>query len=716
MKLETITLHNFLSHVDTDFELNGARLATLQGPNGAGKSSILDAVRYVLFDDARARTDQLVRLGSSEMSAAVTFTFAGDTYRVVRGRSSRAGGKSYLELHVAAPDGGEGPDWRPLTKDSIRETQAAIEELLRVDADTFATAAFLGQGQINRFAEVTAGERKRILATVLGLDRYERAKDRASELARDVDAKVTVTRDQVARLDEVIGDRQAHADAVDHYRGQLADLVEKRTEHTNELARFREERQALAVKEAELAATRTEVARLEADLDRHTTAWKASRQRGSVADQQRARARTTLAQADRIREAQERIPALEAELTAAKAAADEYQAAVAAQAAAVADRDMAAHDIKVAHERWLELSSQLSDTTICPECGAEIPAGGKALEERIDAAAAAHQTAGQTYAALPAVPDEPAKPDVDPWRLSEQLTEAKGIAAGAGALEEAQRIVDETTAAIATAEAEITAAEAAGRTARTALDAAKAKLAGDDTAAAIATVEWLIAAHETEIRRAEAEQAAATASLTRAEAALERVAEAEKERAELAASIEASAAEVALLRRLVAAFGANGIPARIIESILPELGRYANELLEQLRPGMNLDIRAQRAKRDGGMTEALDLVVRDDVGERPLALFSGGERMSVSLAIAVALSRLVARRAGTAIRTLVIDEPDGLDAEARRQFGQALRILAHAGELERVVLVSHHPDLADFGDAIYQVSRNGVGSVVELVA
>jgi hypothetical protein len=62
------------------------------------------------------------------------------------------------------------------------------------------------------------------------------------------------------------------------------------------------------------------------------------------------------------------------------------------------------------------------------------------------------------------------------------------------------------------------------------------------------------------------------------------------------------------LRRLVTAFGPTGIPARIIEGVLPELGAYANELLAELRPGMTLELRAQRAKKDGkGVVEALDL-------------------------------------------------------------------------------------------------------------
>jgi exonuclease SbcC len=185
------------------------------------------------------------------------------------------------------------------------------------------------------------------------------------------------------------------------------------------------------------------------------------------------------------------------------------------------------------------------------------------------------------------------------------------------------------------------------------------------------------------------------------------------EKADLEGSAALGLAEAALLRRLVGAFGVGGIPARVIEGVLPELASYANELLAELRPGVELELRAQRAKRDGsGVVEALDLVVRDGAGERALGLFSGGERMSVSLAIAVGLSHLVARRAGTAIRTLVIDEPDGLDADARRAFGQALLVLANQGELERVVLVSHHEDLAEVADAVYAVRKEAAGSVV----
>jgi exonuclease SbcC len=713
VKLTVIEATNFLSHASSRVELNGGRLSTFSGPNGAGKSALLESLLYVLYDAARGRTDDLVRLGSSEMSVAIEFEFGGSTYRAVRGRSTRAGGKSFLELHVQRHDGA----WRPLTAESIRETQALIAELLRLDADTFATAAFLKQGEADRFISATAGDRKRILASVLGLDRYERAEAHARELARGYDAGIEADRRAIESLEAKMVDREQAANdeassrhALDEYAIE-AGLVEV------ELAEHRTALDGLAAQLAEATAAERERIRLQRDVEARVEDWKAARRRQATAEEQRARAEATLAQAATIEEAVARVPALEAELAAAKEAAEEWRAAEALVEAAQSRHRDAQRDVETAERRLSELEAQRADTTVCPECGATIPAGGQALEERIEAASVVQADARAFAAALDPIPAMPAKPASDPWALQEQLTAAQGRAAGAPALEEARRTQAEATSAIKLATREAAAAEKAGKAARVALDEAEQRVA------ALAPLRAEQESHRVECYRLEERQREIANDVrvqerlhAAAETRLKAMGEAATERDAIARRIEASALEVALLRRLVTAFGRDGIPARIIESVLPELGRYANELLEQLRPGMALDLRAQRAKRDGGMAEALDLVVRDDAGERGLAMFSGGERMSVALAIAVGLSRLVARRAGTAIRTLVVDEPDGLDVDARRAFGSALRILAHHGDLERVLLVSHHEDLADIGDSIYRVTKDAAGSHVELVS
>jgi hypothetical protein len=90
--------------------------------------------------------------------------------------------------------------------------------------------------------------------------------------------------------------------------------------------------------------------------------------------------------------------------------------------------------------------------------------------------------------------------------------------------------------------------------------------------------------------------------------------------------------------------------------------------------------------------------------------------MSVSLAIAVAMSRLVARRAGARIESLVVDEPDGLDSPRSARLRAGAPGHRPPRRAAAVVLVSHHDDLAEFADATYQVTKGPQGSVVELTA
>ncbi|HLA65044.1 MAG TPA: SMC family ATPase [Candidatus Saccharimonadales bacterium] len=707
MKIERIALRGFLSHSATDWQPNGARLAAVVGPNGAGKSSLLDGVLYALYDDARGRTDDLVQLGASEMVATVEFSYAGGRYRVTRGRTTRAGGKSFLELAIAEGDG-----WRPLTADSIRETQAAIEQLLRMDAATFETAAWLMQGRANAFAEATAAERKRILGTVLGLDVYALAEARARELARDLEAQTGARRDQVVRLELTIAEQETVAADLDGIRTDITVL-------DDQLSRVRAERdqsQAALVdligQLGEADAASREVARLTTLMTEQAATWKAAARRRVEARSRAERAEVVLAQAERIRAASESIPGLEERLAAARAEYEAYQAAhhVWEQDVRQCARLTATED--GARQRLDDLQAQAADTITCPECGATIPAGGTALHERITAAEDALVRARTDNTGEPE--PAPAKPTTDAWSISEELATARATAAGEASLVEAAGIRAAALEAIEIETAEAVRIEADGKTTRKALDVARnAAAAGQDLRDQRHSLEAAIEQLNRGEREAEAALADRRQAAGRLGARLEQIAMARAERDTLATEIAGDVVTAGRLRRLVTAFGVNGIPARIVESVLPELGRYANELLAQLRPGMALEIRAQRAKKSGaGIIEALDLVVRDEVGERPLAMFSGGERTSVSLALAVGLSRLVARRAGSRIESLVIDEPEGLDVESRRAFGQSLRILAHAGELSRIVLVSHHDDLSEFADATYVVAKGPGGSVV----
>ena len=737
MKLEKIVLRSFLSHADTTWEPNGARLATLIGANGAGKSSLLDAIAYTLYDAARGRTDDLVKLGASDMSATVEFAFAGDRYRVTRGRSTRAGGKSFLELHVA-----DGEGWRPLTADSIRETQAAIEQLLRMDADTFTSAALLQQGRLMALLEATPAERKRVLGTVLGLDRYERAEAEARLQVNELRAKGAARREQAARLEHELADRDQVAMALRVAMDQADGIVADEAAMAEELAAARDKVGALTEAIGMAMSSEADVRRLTAEVDEQKRRYVNAEQRRRTAVDRQSRAEAALGQRTAIEEATRQLPGLHEELDLAEAEVVAHQAATQAWITARDALSVAANShgealtaVQTAYQeradRVIQLESMVSalQPVICPECGATFDADPAGLAGRLEVArqelAAAPRTleepdtltelraaAAAANSAIPSIPDPSRVP-----QLKQRVFDAEVLSRQAAAIAESERIREEAQAEAEAAGADVITATEAGTAARAALDEARAR------GAVLASLREERDSAKAEVTRLEGRavelanaRRGLDTAIAQADARLKQLDAAATELEQLQASLAEADLELGRLERLVVAFGVNGIPARIIESVLPELTRHANDVLASLRPGMTLDIRAQRAKKSGdGMIEALDLIVRDDAGERSLSLFSGGERMSVALALAVGLSRLVARRAGTAIRTLVVDEPDGLDADARRAFGLALRQLAHAGELERVVLVSHHPDLAEYGDVVYSVTKDAVGSHVGVV-
>ena len=282
MKLERVALRGFLSHADTDWSPNGARLVSIVGANGAGKSSLaVDGPLFALYDDARGRTDDLVSLGATDMSARVEFSFSGNTYAVERGRTRKAGGKSYLELQMAV-DGG----WMPLTGDTICDTQQAIVELLRMDAKAFETSVVLGQGHAMAFAEATAAERKRILGQVLDLEVYARAEARSRELARDLDARTAVERDRIDRLAGAIAELEPSRAVAVRRAAEIHEIAQAQTTAATERDRIGGRLTELAGEIAKGDTAAVEVTRLEAE-------------RATLADRYR-RERATIASADAV--------------------------------------------------------------------------------------------------------------------------------------------------------------------------------------------------------------------------------------------------------------------------------------------------------------------------------------------------------------------------------------------------------------------------------
>ncbi len=213
-----LKLSGFLSYRDpVEVDFTSFDLACISGHNGAGKSSLLDAFTWALFGEARRRGEELIHAASSAAEVALTFAYEENVYRVRRilGR----GKSTLLEFQIQ-----DAESWRPLTEATTRATQARIEGILRLDYDTFVNASFFLQGKADQFTQQKAGERKRILGSILGLEAWETYKTRAAERRKAVEAELNTLDGRLAEINEELSQESARRERLKDLGGQLEQL------------------------------------------------------------------------------------------------------------------------------------------------------------------------------------------------------------------------------------------------------------------------------------------------------------------------------------------------------------------------------------------------------------------------------------------------------------------------------------------------------------
>lgn len=191
----TLQLKNFLSYGPDmqTIDFSEYPLICLSGKNGHGKSALLDAITWAIWGQARKVSDVskadegLLRLGQTQMLVILDFEFNGNLYRVRR-EFAKTYGKPVANLDFGMVDA-ESQNLIPLTEKTIRATQAKIESMLNLDADAFINSAFLRQGQSNEFSKKSSKDRKEILASILGINRYEVIRKAALEKLRTAQAE-----------------------------------------------------------------------------------------------------------------------------------------------------------------------------------------------------------------------------------------------------------------------------------------------------------------------------------------------------------------------------------------------------------------------------------------------------------------------------------------------------------------------------------------------
>jgi exonuclease SbcC len=219
---------------------------------------------------------------------------------------------------------------------------------------------------------------------------------------------------------------------------------------------------------------------------------------------------------------------------------------------------------------------------------------------------------------------------------------------------------------------------------------------------------------EEELRRRRTEEKRAQEQVIRVQQQLAALDNARRRKADLQQHQLELGMEKGIYEELRAAFGKNGVPAMIIEAAIPELEESANRLLARMTEGrMHVRFDTQRDLKTGGVAETLDILISDELGTRSYDSYSGGEAFRVNFAIRVALSQLLARRAGAQLRTLFLDEGFGTQDESGRQrLVEAINSVQDQFDL--LLVITHIEDLRDAFPVQIVVTKTPDGSRISV--
>ncbi|MYE54017.1 MAG: SMC family ATPase, partial [Chloroflexi bacterium] len=277
-----LSVKNFMCYRDDvpPLHFEGIHVACLCGDNGHGKTALLDAITWALWGIARAtptgtgtinalRMSDLVHMGQTDMGVELDFTAGDQRYRVIRRHTvSTRGSNSRTTLELQIATGDDGDSFRSISRNTVRETNARISEILNMDFKTFVNTAYLAQGQADLFTTSTPTERKRCLAEVLDLSYYQRLSEDANAHSRRIQTEIQQALTAINLHSEDTARRPDYEKRLTEVNVYIEGATPQAEVKRKQVETLRQEVQRLQALESDFAALRRRAKSAEADAVR----------------------------------------------------------------------------------------------------------------------------------------------------------------------------------------------------------------------------------------------------------------------------------------------------------------------------------------------------------------------------------------------------------------------------------------------------------------
>ncbi len=222
-----LTISGFLSYQDpVEIDFEKFHTACISGQNGAGKSSILDAITWALFNEARRNDESIINDRYPSQRAEVIFEFEYEKAYYKIKRTKEISKTSTVEFFIADPADPE--KWRSLTEKRVTDTNQKICETLRMNYDTFINASFFVQGEADLFTSKTPAERKQVLSNILDLDIWEIYLDRAVRKRKESAAEMALTESRLQDVENELSEENQRVENLSLLEEKLKKAEEER--------------------------------------------------------------------------------------------------------------------------------------------------------------------------------------------------------------------------------------------------------------------------------------------------------------------------------------------------------------------------------------------------------------------------------------------------------------------------------------------------------
>lgn len=733
-----LALSNFTSYGSEPQELDFTKfhIAAISGSNGAGKSSLLDAITWCVWGTSRLgdNSDSLVRLGQAQMWVEFSFQLDSHIFTIKRTRSLKSGGSTSLELTA---------NLHNLTEGTIKATQQKIVDILRLTYETFVNSAFIRQGHADEFTTKGATDRKRILADILGLSHYDVLEEKAKEKSKNLQTKSQLLDYQLLEIEAELSQKEERQKqlsqaekAAKEVESQLKTVESEIKAVESEREMFNIKRQSLLEKQQRVELVKKELADLKLQIDLKE---KSKLEYQQILDRKED-IETNYLKLQKLQAEKKTLDSKRSELIKIK---DEWSALLKTvnereekRALAIGDLKIPVIELQAKNEKLQQEVDHLkTHQDSCPTCGQEIDdkknqeitqknqavilENKKAIDEleakikKYEAVEFDEQKAANQKGVLVKKLEEETK---EYSEISTSIFSLEKYHEAYSKLQQAQTAVKTQTEAIFDLQ--------------TIYQNKKTQIT--DTSGEAELLQSLEKKLE-EIKKqlegklAVKEQLASKAlqlhgTVGASKALVDKAQQLETLQKEKLGDKSKMQKEKKIFDELSLAFGKKGIQAMIIETAIPEIEEETNRLLDKLTEGrMRVALVTQKETKTKvagtggkGIVETLDIVISDEMGERPYEAYSGGEQFRVNLAMRLALSKLLTNRAGSKLQFLVVDEGFGTqDTQGISRIIEALNAIQN--EFEKIVVITHLDELKEEFPTRIEVTKDRTGSIFESI-